>query len=81
MSDDTQIYEIDVELRQSAIVAVEAKSREEAWQALKMSQDRNVQRELTKTEFSGDMYKPIDAIAVNDVDEPDISLVENKEGE
>ena len=75
-SDNTDIYEIDVELRQSAIVAVEATSREEAWEALQMNQSRDVEEVLAKTYFKGAEYEPQHVMAVNDVDEADMSIVE-----
>jgi len=74
--EEAEIYEVDVQLRQSAIVAVEADSREEAWEALRMPHDREVQEQLVKTNFKGAEYEPEDIIAVGDVDEADISLVE-----
>lgn len=76
MSDDaeTDIYEVDVQLRQSALVAVRAESREAVWEALRMPHDREVQQTLVRTDFSGAEYQPEDILAVNNVDEADIDL-------
>lgn len=74
--EEAEIYEVDVQLRQSAIVAVEATSREEAWEALQMPHDREVEEQLVKTNFKGAEYEPVDIIAVGEVDEADISLTE-----
>ncbi|GGO03724.1 hypothetical protein [Haloarcula pellucida] len=74
---DTDIYELDVELRQSETIAVEATSREEAWDALEHPHERDVQEFLAKnaSQFTGALYEPQDVISVGDVEEPDISLV------
>jgi len=77
--EEAEIYEVDVQLRQSAIVAVEATSREEAWQALRMPHGREVQEHLAKTQFKGAEYDPGDIIAVGDVDEADISVLDEGE--
>jgi len=75
--EEAEIYEVDVQLRQSAIVAVEATSREEAWEAVRMPNDRETQEVLRKKNFKGAEYEPEDIIAVGDVEESDISVVED----
>jgi len=72
--DEGDIYEVDIQLRQSATVAVRADSRDEAWEALRMGHDREVQEVLTRTQFTGADYQPQDILAINDVDEADIDL-------
>ncbi|MDS0280331.1 hypothetical protein NDI85_21330 [Halomicroarcula sp. S1AR25-4] len=73
---DTDIYELDVQLRQSATIAIEATSREEAWDALEHPHERDVQEFLATNGslFTGALYEPQDVISVGDVEEPDISL-------
>ena len=73
---EADIYEVDVQLRQSAIVAVRADSREEAWESLLMPHDRDVQRALAGMQFTGAEYEPEDILAVNDIEEADIDLTE-----
>ena len=74
--EEAEIYEVDVQLRQSAIIAVEATSREEAWESLEMPHDREGDELLTKTRFQGAEYQPEDIISVGDVNEADITLIE-----
>jgi len=73
---DGDVYEIDLQLRQSALVAVRAESREEAWEALRPPHDREIQEVLARTQFTGADYQPEDVIAVNDVDEADIDITD-----
>ena len=77
--EEAEIYEVDVQLRQSAIIAVEATSREEAWESLEMPHDREVDELLTKTRFQGAEYQPEDIISVGDVNEADISVLDEGE--
>ncbi|QIO23072.1 hypothetical protein [Haloarcula sp. JP-L23] len=73
-TDDTDIYEVSVELRKTAMVAVEAESCEAAWDALRMPHNRYVSEQLRQMRFTGSEYQPVDVITVNDVSEADISL-------
>jgi len=77
--EEAEIYELAVELRQTAMVAVEATSHEEAWDAVKMPNDRETQEVLRKKQFKGAEYQPEDIIAVGDVEEADLSVVGGEE--
>lgn len=72
--DETNIYEVQVALRQTALVAVEAESREAAWDKVEMNHDRETQEFMARTDFSGAHYEPEDIIAVNNVDEADLTV-------
>ena len=77
--DETNIYEVQVALRQTALVAVEAESREAAWDKVEMNHDRETQEFMTRADFTGAHYEPEDIIAVNNVDEADLTVGDDDE--
>lgn len=75
-TDDADVFEIEVELKQTALVSVKADSRKEAWEAVREPQDREVSEVLRRKDFTGDFIEPLDLIATNATDEIDIDLTE-----
>lgn len=71
---EMDIYEVTVELRQTAIVAVEAPSRGEAFEKLKHPRDEEVRRLLTRKTFTGAEYTPIDIIAKDGTEESELTV-------
>jgi len=71
MGDD--IYEIEVELRQTALIPVRAPDRSTAWDKLDHPRDRETQELFAKMNFSGATYEIIDVIAVNGTDKAELT--------
>jgi hypothetical protein len=73
---ETDVFEIEVKLTQTALVAVKAESREEAWESLTPNQSREVQEMFLTKQFTGDLKEPVDVIATNAAGEIDLDLTE-----
>ncbi|TKX58866.1 hypothetical protein EXE44_04805 [Halorubrum sp. SS7] len=60
-AEDTEVFAVQVELRQTATIPVRAKSRADAWDALEMPHtSRDLQRYFARKDFQGAHYEPED---------------------
>lgn len=74
------MYEVNVSLQQTATVAVEAESREEAWEAVQTPLGREAAKVLASTDFHGAFYQPEDIDEAGHVSDVDLSTLDEESG-
>lgn len=74
-AEDGEVFEVQVKLEQTATIPVRAESREDAWDALELPHNRDLQHYFARKDFSGAYYQPEDVFENGAPDEAHIDAM------